>query len=199
MRRRFIASLSPSRTAPRLTARAARAFAVCTLVAGALVAPALVVPAARAADRGPGSTLIGKPAPELVHQLFTGPSRNFRLSERRGDVVLIGFWTSWCSSCRAQLERLARLDATYASSGLVVVGVSLDDDFGRAAELARSVDLHFRNAFDAEKVLGRRFAVADVPLTLLVDRGGVVRYAHGEPSGPQDAALLAELRQLLDE
>ena len=184
--------------------RAARALAACTLVAGALVAGALVagalaVPAARAAERGPGSPLIGKPAPELVHQLFTGPSRNFRLSERRGDVVLIGFWTSWCGSCRAQLERLARLDATYASSGLVVVGVSLDDDFGRAAELTHAVNAHFRNAFDAEKVLGRRFAVADVPLTLLVDRGGVVRYAHGEPSGTQDAALLTELRQLLDE
>jgi len=166
------------------------------VVACALVAP--VAPAARAADRAAGHALIGKPAPEFVHQLFTGPSRNFRLSERRGDVVLISFWTSWCGSCRAQLERLAQLDATYARSGLVVVGVSLDDEFGRAAELARSVDARFRNAYDAEKVLGRRFAVQDVPLTLLIDRGGVVRYAHGEP-GVGDAALLAEIRQLLDE
>ena len=166
---------------------------------GALLACALVLPAAWAAERAMGSALIGKPAPELVHGLFTGPSRNFRLSERRGDVVLISFWTSWCSSCRVQLERLARLDTTYASSGLVVVGVSLDDDFGRAAELARSVNARFRNVFDAEKQLGRRFAVDDVPLTLLVDRAGVVRYAHGEQSGTDEAALLAEVRQLLDE
>ena len=166
---------------------------------GALVAGMLAAAAAPAGERVAGSPLIGRPAPELVHRLFTGPSRNFRLSERRGDVVLISFWTSWCGSCRAQLERLARLDSTYASGGLVVVGVSLDDDFGRAAELARAVNVRFRNAFDAEKQLGRRFAVNDVPLTLLVDRAGIVRYAHGEPSGPDDAALLAEVRQLLDE
>jgi len=168
------------------------------VVACALAACALIAPAAPAADRAASNVLIGRPAPELVHALFTGPSRNFRLSERRGDVVLISFWTSWCGSCRAQLERLAQLDATYASSGLVVVGVSLDDDFGRAAELARAVNARFRNAFDAEKLLGRRFAVQDVPLTLLVDRAGIVRYAHGEP-GAGDAALLAEIRQLLDE
>ena len=166
---------------------------------GALLACALSLPAAGAAERAVGSVLIGKPAPELVHRLFTGPSRNFRLSERRGDVVLISFWTSWCGSCRAQLERLARLDSTYASSGLVVVGVSLDDDFGRATALARSVNARFRNVFDAERQLGRRFAVDDVPLTLLVDRAGVVRYAHGEQSMAEEAALLAEVRQLLDE
>jgi thiol-disulfide isomerase/thioredoxin len=165
-----------------------------------LIALALVecAPAA-AADAAAGYALLGKPAPELVQHLFTGPSRNFRLSERRGEVVVLGFWTSWCGSCRAYLERLGKLDATYASAGLVVVGVSLDDNPAPAAELARAAQARFRNAFDAQKVLGRRFAVGDVPLTLLIDRGGVVRYAHGQLDPAGDAALLVELRRLLDE
>ena len=143
--------------------------------------------------------LIGKPAPELVQRLFAGPSRNFRLSERRGDVVAIGFWTSWCGSCRAYLERLAKLDATYGSAGLVVVGVSLDDDPARAESLARAVGAKFRNSVDTAKVLGRRFAVADVPLLLLVDREGVVRFSHGDLDKAGEAQMTAELRQLLDE
>jgi thiol-disulfide isomerase/thioredoxin len=166
------------------------------------LAPALVFLAggdAGAIDRAARHPLLGKPAPELVERLFTGPSRNFRLSERRGDVVVLGFWTSWCGSCRAYLERLAKLDATYASAGLAVLGVSLDDKPEAAAELARAVGARFGNAFDSEKLLGRRFEVADVPLTLLIDRGGVVRYAHGELDAAGDAALLAELRRLLDE
>ncbi len=152
-----------------------------------------------AADRAAHHPLLGQPAPELVERLFTGPSRNFRLSERRGDVVVVGFWTSWCGSCRAYLERLAKLNATYSSAGLVVVGVSLDDKPESAVELAHSIGARFSNAYDTEKVLGKRFAVADVPLTLLIDRGGVVRYAHGELDGAGDAALLTELRKLLDE
>jgi len=159
----------------------------------------LAVADASAVDRAARHPLLGKPAPELVERLFTGPSRNFRLSERRGDVVVIGFWTSWCGSCRAYLERLAKLDSTYASAGLVVVGVSLDDKPEAAAELAHAIGAHFANAFDSEKVLGRRFEVADVPLTLLIDRGGIVRFAHGELDSAGDAALIAELRRLLDE
>jgi len=147
----------------------------------------------------PGNPLIGKPAPELVQRLFAGPARNFRLSERRGDVVAIGFWTSWCGSCRAYLERLAKLDATYGSAGLVVVGVSLDDDAARAESLAHSVGANFRNTVDVAKVLGRRFAVADVPSLVLVDREGVVRYAHGDLDKTSEAQMTAELRQLLDE
>ena len=154
---------------------------------------------ATAADRAAGHPLLGKPAPELVERLFTGPSRNFRLSERRGEVVVLGFWTSWCGSCRTYLEQLGKLDATYASAGLVVVGVSLDDNAASAAELARAVRVRFRNAFDSEKVLGRRFDVSDVPLTLLIDRSGIVRYAHGELDAAGEAGLLVELRRLLDE
>ena len=152
-----------------------------------------------AVDRAAQHPLLGKPAPELVERLFTGASHNFRLSERRGEVVVLGFWTSWCGSCRAYLERLGKLNATYSSAGLVVVGVSLDDKPAAATELARAVGVKFANAFDSEKVIGRRFEVGDVPLTLLVDRGGVVRYAHGELDATGDAALLTELRKLLDE
>ncbi len=165
-----------------------------------LVALALIacIPAA-AADRAASHPLLGKAAPELVERLFTGPSRNFRLSERRGEVVVVGFWTSWCGTCRRFLEQLAKLDSTYACAGLVVVGVSLDDNEAAAAELARAVKVRFRNAFDAEKTLGRRFDVSDVPLTLLIDRGGIVRYAHGELDSAGEAELLVELRRLLDE
>ena len=155
--------------------------------------------AAASAGAPAANRLIGKPAPELVQRLFAGPSRNFRLSEHRGDVVAIGFWTSWCGSCRAYLERLAKLDATYGSAGLVVVGVSLDDDPARAESLVRAVGATFRDTVDVAKLLGRRFAVDDVPLLLLVDRQGVVRYAHGDLDKAGEADMTAELRQLLDE
>lgn len=169
------------------------------LAAAVLALAALNCLRAEAADRASRHPLIGKPAPELAGHMFAGPSHNFRLSERQGEVVVIGFWTSWCGSCRAYLERLGKLNGTYASAGLVVVGVSLDDKPDAAAGLARAVNVRFGNLFDAEKVLGRRFAVADVPLTMLVDRGGVVRYVHGELDAAGDAALLRELRELLDE
>ena len=189
----FVATLV--RRLSLLNARSRR-NAACFTLAFALAG---IVATSSAADSAAHHPLIGKPAPEVVQRLFAGAGRNFRLSERRGEVVAIGFWTSWCGSCRTYLQRLAKLDATYAQAGLVVVGISLDDDPGRAIELARAVGAKFRNGVDVEKALGRRFAVPDVPLTLLIDREGVVRYAHGELDAAADADLVAEVRQLLDE
>ena len=165
-----------------------------------VIAACLLGAATGSATAAPvGNQLLGHEAPELVAHFFVGRSRNFRLSEHRGDVVVVGFWTSWCGTCRAYLERLAKLDSTYASAGLVVIGVSLDDKPEAASDLAHALALTFPNALDADKTLGRRFAVDDVPLTLVIDRSGVVRYAHGGLDKADGAALITELRALLDE
>ena len=152
-----------------------------------------------AAQPGTSHPLVGRPSPELLqHVIGPGPG-NFRLSEHRGEVVVLGFWTSWCGTCADYLERLARLDGTYRAAGLIVAGVSLDDEPARALSALKNAGVKFPNGVDAAKVLGRRFAVEDVPLTLLIDRDGIVRFAHGPLDGPTDASMLAEIRQLLDE
>lgn len=124
---------------------------------------------------------------------------NLRLSEHRGEVVLVGFWTSWCGTCRAYLEHLGRLHATYGSAGLVVVGVSLDDDARRASSLVQAVGAKFPNVFDARKQLGPAWRVSDVPMTVLIDRAGVVRHVHGELQRRDEPQLVEEIRRLLDE
>lgn len=151
---------------------------------------------ARAGTAGP--SLLGRAAPNFVGRPISGGG-NFRLSEHQGEVVLLTFWTSWSGESRALLPRLDKLSATYAPAGLVVVGVSLDDHPDAATELMRSLGLRFTNTLDTEKVLGKRFNVANVPLMMLIDRGGVVRFLHSPPDGIADAALVAELRRLLDE
>ena len=166
--------------------------------AGMLLSIALVAPAIGASPDAP-YPLVGRPAPELRQHLVGVGARNFRLSEHRGEVVMLGFWTSWCGVCASYLERLASLDATYRAAGLIVAGVSFDDDPARALSALKDAGAKFQNGVDVAKVLGRRFAVDDVPLTLLIDRDGIVRYAHGPLDGPTDAILLAEIRQLLDE
>lgn len=179
-----------ARPAPR-AARAGAAFAL------AVSLVAFAVPTTFASEREARSVLVGTEAPDFTQRVIGGG--NFRLSERRGEVVLVGFWTSWCSTCRAQLERLARIDSTYGNAGLVVVGVSLDDDPERARGLVRAVEAKFRNVFDAEKRLGKVYRVNDVPMTVLVDRSGVVRYVHGELSRSDEDELVGQIRKLLDE
>lgn len=173
----------------------ARALRACVLALAA--ATVLAAPLALASEREARDSLVGTEAPDFTRHAFGGG--NFRVSEHRGDVVLLSFWTSWCGTCREQLERLARVDSTYGAAGLVVVGVSLDDDAGRAASLVKAVGARYRNVHDAAKELGRVYRVNDVPMTVLVDRSGVVRYVHGDLTRRDEEDLLKEIRVLLDE
>ena len=140
---------------------------------------------------------IGREAPDLTLRSLAGP--NVRLSDARGDVVLLSFWTSWCGSCKAQLERTARLYATYRSAGLVVIGVNLDDDRAKAQAFATANGGDVPQAFDTGKTVARAYSINDVPLTILVDRNGVMRYVHGDYARRDEGDLVEQIRRLLDE
>src|SRR5580658_8634389 len=73
---------------------------------------------------GASSGLIGQPAPDFALPAVVGS--NVRLSEYRGQPVILAFWGSGCGVCARQLAALDKLYATYRSSGLVVLGVSVD-------------------------------------------------------------------------
>jgi peroxiredoxin len=172
----------------RLSGWAAAWVTVATLCAASAVArPHVVHP------------LVGRLAPEIVRPLLSGPGGNFRLSERRGEVVLVGFWTSWCSRCAEHLKTLQELDATYASAGLVVVGVSLDDTAEKARNLIRRSGVNVRALVDAGRELGSVYDVDSVPFLVLIDRDGIVRYVHGAQNVADAPTLKRELRLLLDE
>jgi len=141
--------------------------------------------------------LIGKPAPDLVARGLSG--ENVRISEHRGEVVVVSFWSGSCNTCRNQLEALDRIARTYSSAGLKVIGVNLDDDLVRAEKFARSQDVQFQLLISAPENTGRDYQVDRVPMMVFVDRAGVLRGAHREFKARDEALYVRELRTLLNE
>src|SRR5689334_16093989 len=70
--------------------------------------------------------LLAHEAPDFALHAIAGG--NVRLSEHRGDVIVLSFWGSRCTPCRSQLAALNRSLATYRSAGLQVYGINVDDD-----------------------------------------------------------------------
>lgn len=169
----------------------ARFAAAALLVAVALLAGVRV---AAAAER---HELLGLPAPDLVARGLSG--ENVRISEFRGQVVVVSFWSGSCNTCRAQLEALDRIARTYGSAGLVVLGVNLDDNLARAEKFARAQDVGFQLLLSTAKSTGREFGVDRLPMVLFLDRAGVLRVAHREFKTRDEAQYVRELRKLLDE
>lgn len=140
--------------------------------------------------------VIGRPAPEFALPSFAGP--NVRLSEYRGDVVALSFWSSRCGTCAAQLAALDALLATYRSAGLVTLAVSVDDDLDRAARFAREHPARFPLLVDRAKEVSRAFGIDRLPSIVLIDRAGIVRYVYRDFQ-PNDSAYVERLRTLLDD
>ena len=76
------------------------------------------------------SGLEGQAAPDFALKSSTG--ENLRLSEYRGDVVMINFWATWCGPCRQEMPLLDELYARYQRVGFNLLGVNIDDDSRRA-------------------------------------------------------------------
>jgi peroxiredoxin len=141
--------------------------------------------------------LVGKPAPDLVARGLTG--ENVRISEHRGEVVIVSFWSGSCNTCRAQLAALDRIAKTYASAGLTVIGVNLDEDLPRAEKFARAQGVQFPLLISAPANTGRDYSIDRVPMMVVVDRSGTLRAAHREFRSSDEAMYVRELRTILNE
>jgi len=166
----------------RLKARAHTTVLAAAALAGVLVYPML----AKAAPA------VGTVAPDFALKDLSG--RNQRLSEFRGEAVVLTFWASYCGPCRSALQSAGAAVADRDAPA-VALGVSLDRDNDRAASVAGSLGLSYPSLLDAGQSVGRLYDVQHLPLTLLIDRTGTVRQIWASEPVPAEV-LIQHIREL---
>ena len=142
-------------------------------------------------------TLVGKDAPDFVLKSLNGA--NMRMSEFRGQVVLLNFWARWAGDSRQEMAALDQLNATYQRAGLVVLGISVDEDLRRAHEFAGAMGVSYPMLFDTGSRIGKDYLLQKMPVTILVDRAGVVRYSTVGFKRGDERAFRDHIRELLRE
>jgi peroxiredoxin len=167
------------------------------LAGGVILSAVLTVSSLIASSRAAAPTLVGKEAPDFVLKAMDG--RNLRISEFRGQVVLLNFWARWASGSRQEMPALDRINTTYSRAGLVVLGVSIDEDLDRAREFAGAMKVSYPIVFDTGSNISRDYLLQQMPMTILVDRAGVVRYSNVGFKRGDERAYLDHIRELLRE
>jgi peroxiredoxin len=166
---------------PSCLVRAARLAAAFALVLGAGTAVPAIAPLAT--------------APDFTLHTMNGP--NMRLQEQRGRVVMVNFWATWCGPCRQEMPQLDRLYQKYHAAGFVLMGVNVDDDQRKAAEVAGKLGVTFPVLLDTDKTVSKLYDLSTMPSTVIIDREGKVRYVHrGYLSGYEDN-YEKQIRELL--
>ena len=147
----------------------------------------------------PASGLVGQAAPDFALRSWKG--ENVRLSEHLGEVVLINFWATWCGPCRQEMPLLDEIYSKYRRAGLVLFSVNLDDvsNLAAAREMATTLRISYPVLFDARKEVSRAYQAGSMPLTVLIDREGVVRYVSEGYKAGYETRYTEKLRELLNE
>lgn len=141
--------------------------------------------------------LTGVEAPDFVLKSMSG--ENLRLSEYRGEVVVINFWTSWCGDCRESMPALNDLYERYREVGFELLSVNIDRKQDDAYEMAVSLGMSHPVLFDKGQKVSKEYEVESLPVVLFVDREGVVRHVNEGYRRGQEATYLQQLRALLRE
>jgi len=139
--------------------------------------------------------LKGAEAPDFVLKSLSG--KNLRLSEYRGEVVMLSFWATWCGDCRAQLAELGAMRDRYQDAGIELLAVSLDQSARQAGESMAAAS--YPVLHDAGGEVGRMYDVTKMPVMVLIDRGGVVREVFEGFRRGNEAQYLEHVQALLRE
>ncbi|MGD8526027.1 MAG: TlpA disulfide reductase family protein [Thioalkalispiraceae bacterium] len=115
-------------------------------------------------------------APDFTLKSHSGA--NLKLSEQRGNVVMINFWASWCGPCRQEMPLLDALYKKYKKLGFTIWGVNIEPDSSSAKKLLKDIPVTFPILFDTANTVSKQYNVTAMPSTVLVDRNGNLRYLH---------------------
>jgi thiol-disulfide isomerase/thioredoxin len=174
--------------APILAASMLAAFPLATL--GQDSKPPATFPAAKEKKLYAKNDFRGKPAPEFKVESWLNKE-----PDRKGKVVLIDFWATWCPPCRELVPELEGFKKKFKDD-LVVIGVS-DEKPETVKKFMDAKKITYSMAIDQSKLMNKALGVEGIPHVMIVDSKGIVRW-QGFPGSDEDPLSEAIIQQIID-
>lgn len=124
---------------------------------------------------------------EPIRPSRTDPAPDFRLPDLQGQaislqgqagkVTLLNFWGSWCAPCRLEVPGLVKLNSLYGGQGFDLIGVAVaESEPPKFAQWCESNGVTYRQALATPQVLESFGSIEEVPVSVLIDQKGRIRY-----------------------
>ena len=139
-------------------------------------------PRANVQDQGSGSqhaeaSLISKPAPDF--DLTDSSGAKVKLSDRKGKVVLLNFWATWCGPCKLEIPWFISFQQQYKDQNFEVLGVSFDDDgWDMVKPYIAEHKINYRIMLGNDNLDKAYGGIESLPTTFIIGRDGNVASKH---------------------
>ena len=115
---------------------------------------------------------IGSAAPDFTIQ---DSDRSLKLSDFRGQIVVLNFWATWCPPCVEEMPSLVEMQGRMKAKGVTVVAISVDVDQGAYNQFLKDHNINLLTVRDASKKSSTLYGTFMFPETYIIDRNGVMR------------------------
>jgi cytochrome c biogenesis protein CcmG, thiol:disulfide interchange protein DsbE len=116
---------------------------------------------------------IGKKAPEI--SVLDMADKTVKLSDYKGEVVVLRFWATGCQACVAGMPVLDRLSKGYRDRGVKVLAVNMGSSKPLVEAFAKGLKLSYPVFLDPALIAANKYGVRAAPTTYFIDKKGVAR------------------------
>ncbi len=140
---------------------------------------------------------VNQKAPEITLPGING--QTIKLSDFRGQVVMVNFWASWCQPCREEMPLIEDIYNKYKKLGFTVLGVNVDENPKLGKKMLKKIPVTFPVVFDSDNKMIEKYRVQAMPSTFMVDQKGNIRDIHRGYKKGDEKAYENYIRKLLRE
>lgn len=120
----------------------------------------------------------------------------FKVADKKGKVLLLNMWATWCGPCRAEMPALVRMQEAYQTQGFEVIGLNTDDEsVEKIGVFSDEMKLNYPLVWADTKLqadLVRISKFGGIPQSFLIDRDGNLRGVF-KGANPKDIKQMEEL------
>jgi peroxiredoxin len=139
--------------------------------------------------------VVGDAAPEF--SITTDTGRTIARSSFGGKLLVLNFWATWCPPCVEEIPSLDQFQKTFSGSGVVVLGISVDQNQKAYQQFLSRAKVAFMTARDPEAEISAEYGTFKYPETYIIDsRGKVVEKIIG-PTNWTDPEMMNRVKSLL--
>jgi len=115
-------------------------------------------------------------APDVEFVTYDGDL--VRLSDLRGQGIVLNFWASWCGPCQLEAPLLVDAWRKEQDNGIVFIGLTHQDTDQGALQFMQQTGMDYPNGPDSDRTWARRYDVQGIPATFFIDKDGVLVSQH---------------------